>query len=462
MSLTFSPRAKTGSPGALTMKRIPKSDYASRRQAVMACLPEGSILILPAAPVYLRNRDVEHDYRQDSDFYYLSGFPEPEALMVLVAGRPEGKFVLFCQSRDAEREIWEGRRAGQQGARQDYGADEAFPISSLDEVMPTLLKGRTCIYYGLGQHLALDQQLFGWLKQLRQDVRQGDLVPEQFCSPLPLLHDMRLRKSPAEVEVMAYAAEVSAQAHRAAMQASRPGLYEYHLEAELDYVFRQGGAKRLAYGSIVGSGDNACILHYRENDALLQDGDLVLIDAGCEIDGYASDITRTFPVSGRFSVEQKAIYQLVLEANEAALQQVAPGRPWGEPHQASVQVITEGLVQLGLLEGDPQRLIEQEAYRRFYMHRASHWLGMDVHDVGEYRVGNEERLLEPGMCLTIEPGIYIAPDANNVAPAWRGIGVRIEDDVVVTESGCRVLSSGAPKRIDEIEGLMAAAARSHP
>lgn len=444
------------------MVSIPREEYRQRRQALITQLGPDSIAIIPAASVYPRNGDVEHDYRQDSNFQYLSGFPEPEALLVLIPGREEGEFVLFCRDRNPERELWEGRRAGQEGAVRDYEAHQAFSITQLDELVPDLLNGCARVYYPLGRAQDFDQKLIGWLNAVRAKARQGARPPQEFVDLAPMLHELRLHKSPAELEVMRYAAQVSAQAHVRAMQASRAGLYEYHLEAELDYAFRLGGAKRPAYGSIVGAGPNGCILHYRENDALLREGDLVLIDAGCEIDCYASDITRTFSVTGRFTPEQKALYQLVLSANEQAIQVVAPGRHWNEPHEVTVRVITEGLLALGLLQGELEELIRTEAYKPFYMHKAGHWLGMDVHDVGEYKVGDQWRTLEPGMVLTIEPGIYIAPDNLQVPEAWRGIGIRIEDDVVVTQDGHEVLTQDAPKGLADIEALMGVYTESRP
>nr|WP_100549592.1 MULTISPECIES: Xaa-Pro aminopeptidase [unclassified Pseudomonas] len=439
------------------MISIPKSEYARRRKALMAQMEPNSIAILPAAPVYIRNRDVEHVYRQDSDFQYLTGFPEPEAVMALIPGREHGEYVLFCRERDPERELWDGLRAGQDGAISQFGADDAFPIGDIDDILPGLIEGRERVYYAIGSNQEFDHRLMEWVNHIRAKARQGAMPPNEFVALNHLLHDMRLYKSAAEVKVMKEAAEISARAHIRAMQASRAGLFEYHLEAELDYEFRKGGAKMPAYGSIVAAGRNACILHYRENDAALKDGDLVLIDAGCEIDCYASDITRTFPVSGRFSPEQKAIYELVLKANEEAFKFIAPGRHWNEAHEATVRVITAGLVDLGLLEGDVDELIASEAYKPFYMHRAGHWLGMDVHDVGDYKVGGQWRVLEVGMAMTVEPGIYIAPDNDKVAKKWRGIGVRIEDDVVVTKKGCEILTNGVPKTVTEIEALMAAA-----
>lgn len=440
------------------MTHIPKSEYARRRKALMTEMEANSIAILPAAPMYIRNRDVEHIYRQDSDFQYLSGFPEPEAVIALIPGREHGEYVLFCRERDPARELWDGLRAGQDGAISEYGADDAFPIGDIDDILPGLIEGRSRVYYAIGSNQEFDHRLMEWINTIRSKARQGAQPPNEFVALDHLLHDLRLYKSANEVKVMKHAAQISARAHVRAMQASRAGLYEYHLEAELDYEFRKGGAKMPAYGSIVAAGKNACILHYRENDAVLKDGDLVLIDAGCEIDCYASDITRTFPVSGRFSPEQKAIYELVLAANQEAFKHIAPGKHWNEAHEATVKVITAGLVELGLLQGDVEELIATEAYKPFYMHRAGHWLGMDVHDVGDYKVGGEWRVLEPGMAMTVEPGIYVAADNQDVAKKWRGIGVRIEDDVVVTRTGCEILTGSVPKTVAEIEALMAAAA----
>ncbi len=423
----------------------------------MAQMEPNSIAILPAAAVAIRNRDVEHVYRQDSDFQYLSGFPEPEAVIALIPGREHGEYVLFCRERNPERELWDGLRAGQEGAIRDFGADDAFPITDIDDILPGLIEGRDRVYTAMGSNSEFDRHLMEWVNVIRSKANLGAQPPDEFVALDHLLHDMRLYKSAAEVKVMRHAAQISARAHVRAMQACRAGLHEFSLEAELDYEFRKGGAKMPAYGSIVAAGRNACILHYQANDALLKDGDLVLIDAGCEIDCYASDITRTFPVSGTFSPEQKAIYELVLKSQEAAFAAIGPNKHWNEAHEATVRVITEGLVELGLLQGDVDELIASEAHRAFYMHRAGHWLGMDVHDVGDYRVGGEWRVLEPGMTLTVEPGIYISPDNLQVAKKWRGIGVRIEDDVVVTRSGCDILTRDVPKTVAEIEALMAQA-----
>ena len=437
------------------MIHIPQSEYARRRQALMDRMEPDSIAILPAAPVHVRNRDVEYAFRQDSDFQYLTGFPEPEAVMALIPGREHGQYILFCRERDPAWEQWDGLRAGQEGALRDYGADDAFPISDIDEILPGLIEGRERVYYSIGANAEFDQRLMDWINVIRSKSRQGAQPPGEFFALGHLLHEMRLFKSAAEMKVIRYAAQVSAGAHMQAMRASKPGLHEYDLEAELEYCFRKGGARLVAYGSIVASGNNACILHYQNNDAELKDGDLVMIDAGCEIDCYASDISRTFPVNGRFTPEQRAIYEIVLEANLEAIKLVGPGHTWNEPHDKTVEVITAGLLRLGILKGELNQLIEEGAYRPFYMHRAGHWLGLDTHDVGDYKIAGQWRLLEPGMLLTIEPGIYISKDMTDVDEKWRGIGIRIEDNLVVTRNGHQITTSGVPKTIEEIEALMA-------
>ncbi|SDR71132.1 aminopeptidase P Metallo peptidase. MEROPS family M24B [Halopseudomonas xinjiangensis] len=437
--------------------RITRQEYARRRKALMAQMEPDSIAILPAAPVYIRNRDVEHNYRQDSDFQYLTGFPEPEAVAVLIPGREHGEYVLFCREKDKERELWDGYRAGQEGAVSEYGADDAFPINDIDDILPGLIEGRERVYYVMGANEEFDRRLTSWINIIRSKARLGAQPPNEFVALDHLLHDMRLYKNAAEVKLMHAAGEISAEAHIRAMQVCRPGMYEYQLEAELQHTFMRHGSRSPAYQSIVATGRNACILHYTENTSQIRDGDLILIDAGCELDCYASDITRTFPANGRFSTEQRAIYDIVLAAQKEAFEHIAPGRHWNEAHEATVRVIVGGLIDLGLLKGTVEEVIANESYRRFYMHRAGHWLGMDVHDVGDYRVGGEWRVLEPGMVMTVEPGIYIAPDDDSVPKKWRGIGVRIEDDVVVTRAGCDVLTDTVPKEADEIEQLMAAA-----
>jgi Xaa-Pro aminopeptidase len=433
-----------------------RKEFGRRRRQLMRMMGKGSIAILPAAPTRTRNRDVEYAYRQDSDFVYLTGFAEPQAVAVLIPGRPHGEYVLFCRDRDPERETWDGRRAGPEGAVAQYGADDAFPVSDIDDILPGMLEHCERVYYTMGLHADFDQRLLGWLNLLRGRAKSGTTTPGEFIDLDHLLHDMRLYKSRHEVSAMRRAARIAAAAHVRAMRACKAGLMEYEIEAEFLHEFRRQDAQP-SYHPIVGGGENACILHYTENAARLKEGELLLIDAGCEFDYYASDITRTFPVSGRFSPAQRAIYDVVLQAQQAAIERVRPGCHWNEPHDAAVKAITRGLVKLGLLKGRVPTLVKEEAYRRFYMHRTGHWLGMDVHDVGDYKVGDEWRVFEPGMVLTVEPGIYIPPGSRGVPRRWWGIGVRIEDDVLVTRQGAEVLSRDAPKEPEEIERLMQAA-----
>ncbi|MDX9873280.1 MAG: Xaa-Pro aminopeptidase [Spongiibacteraceae bacterium] len=440
--------------------RISKQEFARRRRDLMAQMEPDSIAIVPSACEVKRNRDTEYPFRQDSDFFYLTGFPEPDAVLVLLPGRAHGEVVLFCRERDPTMELWNGYRAGPEGACERYGADDAFPISDIDDILPGLIEGRERVYYSMGRNAEFDRRVMQWVNTIRAKVRAGAHPPGEFLDLDHVLHDLRLFKSAGELRVMREAGEITARAHVRAMQACRPGLYEYQLEAELIHEFMRSGARTPAYNSIVGAGDNACILHYTENDAQIRDGDLVLIDAGCELDHYAADITRTFPANGRFSAEQRALYEVVLAAQLAAIEAVRPGNHWNQPHDVTVQVITQGLVDLGLLDGEVNELIETEAYRAFYMHRAGHWLGMDVHDVGDYKVGGVWRELEPGMVMTVEPGIYVSPHETSVARKWRGIGIRIEDDVAVTRTGCEILTGGVPKQPDEIERLMREAQKS--
>ncbi len=421
----------------------------------MQLVGEDAVVILPTAPMRTRNRDVEYPYRPDSDFYYLTGFPEPEAVAVLAPGRPHGDYVLFCRERDPQMETWNGARAGQDGAVETYGASDSFPFADIDDILPGLLENRERVYYTMGIHAEFDQRLIGWINRLRAQGRAGVHAPGEFVALDHLLHDMRLFKSAAEVRTMRKAGQISARAHRRAMQCCRPGVWEYQLEAELLHEFMHAGSRSPAYPSIVGGGANGCVLHYIENSAALNEGELVLIDAGAEYDYYAADITRTFPVSGAFSPAQRALYEVVLAAQEAAIEKVRPGNHWNEPHTAAVRVLTEGMVELGILKGQPRQLIKDGAYRRFYMHRTGHWLGMDVHDVGDYKIDGEWRLLEPGMVMTVEPGLYIPAGSRGVAKKWWNIGIRIEDDVLVTKDGCEVLTADAPKHPDDIESVMA-------
>jgi Xaa-Pro aminopeptidase len=429
-----------------------KTEFARRRRQLMRMMGRGAIAIVPAASVKQRNNDVEYHYRQDSDFQYLTGFGEPEAVAVLVPGRPQGEYVLFVRDRDPTREIWDGARAGPDGAVEHYGADDAFPIADIDEILPGLLERCSRVYYTMGVHPDFDQRVFGWVNGLRAQAKKGLHTPQEFVALDHQLHEMRLFKSRAELDAMRRAGEIAAQAHCRAMRSAAPGRMEYEVMADILHEFHRHKAD-ISYYPIVGSGPNACVLHYHANDRQMKDGDLLLIDAGCEFDYYASDITRTFPVNGRFTPPQRALYEVVLAAQEAAIEKARPGNHWNEPHEAAVKVITQGLVKLGLLKGKVPALIRSEAYKKFFMHRTGHWLGMDVHDVGEYKVGEEWRLLEPGMVMTVEPGIYIAPGTKGVAKEWQGIGIRIEDDVAVTDRDPEVLTRSVPRDADEIERL---------
>jgi Xaa-Pro aminopeptidase len=431
-----------------------QKEFARRRKQLMRMMGPDAIAILPTSPEQPRNRDVDFPFRPDSDFYYLTGFTEPEAVMVLAPGREHGEYLLFCRDRDPKMETWHGRRTGPEGAVENFAADDAFPIQDINEILPGLLESRERVFYTMGSAPEFDKQLIGWVNRIRRQSRAGKHAPDEFISLEHFVHDMRLYKSRAEIKVMRQAANIAARAHKRAMRLCEPGMMEYELEAEFLHEFRKAGGEP-AYPSIVGSGENACILHYTENDAELKDGDILLIDAGTEHEYYASDVTRSFPVNGCFSKAQRAVYQLVLDAQLAAIEEVYPGNTWNAPHDAAVKVITRGLVKLGLLKGRTPTLIKEQAYHRFYMHRTGHWLGMDVHDVGDYKVGEEWRVLEPGMVLTVEPGLYIPAGSRGVARKWWNIGVRIEDDVLVTRDGYDVLSKNAPKEIDEIEALMA-------
>ena len=435
---------------------INKEEFRRRRAQLMRLMGADAIAVLPSAPVQQRNNDVEYAYRQDSDFFYLTGFNEPESVAVLVPGRKQAQYVLFVRDRDAAREIWDGKRAGPAGATRQYGADDAFPIADIDEILPGLMENRARVYYPMGAHEDFDRLMRGWVNGLRRQAKLGKHPPYEFVALQHVLHDMRLFKSRGELGLMRASAQIASRAHVRAMKRTRPGANEYEVMAELLHEFRLGNADT-SYHPIVGSGPNACVLHYRDNNRVMRNGELLLVDAGCEYECYASDITRTWPVNGRFTPEQRAIYEIVLAANLAAIEKVKPGRLWNEPHEAAVRVVTQGLVKVGLLEGRVPTLIKEEAYKPYFMHRTGHWLGMDVHDVGDYKVGEEWRVFEPGMVMTVEPGIYISPAARTVPKRFRGIGVRIEDDVAVTRIGAEVLTKRAPKDPDEIEALMAAA-----
>ena len=437
-----------------TLTGIAAAEYAQRRRQLMEAAGDDAILVLPAAPERVRSNDTHYPYRQDSDFWYLCGFPEPEAVLVLIPGRRHGETILFCRERDPEREAWDGPREGQEGAVARYGMDDAYPIEDLDDILPGLLEGRSRVYYHFGRDADFDLKLIGWVNRVRSQVRHGAQPPHEFLELGHLLHEQRLFKSPAEIALMQRAADISVQAHRAAMRLARAGIHEYELQAELEREFRRHAACP-AYNSIIGAGANACVLHYRANSGGSGEGDLGLIDAGAEYHGYASDITRTFPVNGRFSAEQRALHDLVLAAQAAALEQAQPGIAYEEGHLAAVEVLTEGLLRLGLLRGDLEENLIEGHYKRFYRHKTGHWLGLDVHDVGDYKLAGESRLLEAGMVFTIEPGLYVSPDDHSVEPRWRGIGIRIEDDVLITADGHRVLTAALDRSADEIAAFMA-------
>ncbi len=433
-----------------------QSEFKKRRKQLMQRVGEGNIALIGSASMHTRNRDVNYPFRQDSDFYYLTGFNEPDALAVFVPGRAQGEYILFCREFDAKKALWEGAHSGLEGATTHYDADDAFPIDDLDDILPGLLENKTKVFYPMGCNLELDHNLLEWINHIRNQSRSGIIAPGELVSLALILHEMRLFKSAEELKLMRRAAEVSAHAHVRAMKACKAGLYEYQIEAELIHHFIDNGLRSVAYPSIVAGGKNACTLHYTENNSKLKNGDLLLIDAGAECDHYAADITRTFPISGRFNEAQKQLYQLVLNAQTAALEQIKPDFPWNLAHDASVEILTQGLLDLGLLKGKLKKLIKDEKYKQFYMHRIGHWLGMDVHDVGDYKIKQEWRLLEAGMVLTVEPGLYIPPDCKSVDEKWRGIGIRIEDDVLVTPTGHEILTSGVPKSIADIEALMQA------
>ncbi|MGJ7916462.1 Xaa-Pro aminopeptidase [Massilia sp. LXY-6] len=439
------------------------TDYAARRARLAAQMLPGAVAVLPTAPEVLRNGDSDYPYRHDSYFHYLTGFGEPESVLVLLAAQGErpARAILFCREKNPEREIWDGYRYGPEAARTAFGMDEAWPVSELDARLPDLLADAPALYYATASNAALDAQVQAWIKAVRARARSGVTAPAAFHDLLPLLDEMRLIKDEDEQATMLRAGEISGHAHARAMRAARPGLHEYALEAELLYAFRRNGAQFPAYTPIVASGPNACVLHYNVNDRLMQDGELVLIDAGCELDGYASDITRTFPVNGRFSPAQRRLYELVLAAQEAAFAAIAPGRPYSAFHEAALRVLVRGMLDLGLIPAGKFDSVEDaiaaKAHVPFYMHGTGHWLGMDVHDVGAYRdlaqAEKPSRALRPGMALTVEPGIYVRP-ADGVPEAYWHIGIRIEDDVIVTEDGYRILTSSAPKTVEEIEALV--------
>ncbi|HWJ35666.1 MAG TPA: aminopeptidase P N-terminal domain-containing protein [Steroidobacteraceae bacterium] len=431
-------------------------EFMRRRRQFMRMIGRDAIAILPAAPVRHRNGDIEYAYRQDSHFHYLTGFPEPEAVAVIVPGRPHAEYLLFVRERDAAREAWDGPRAGTEGAIQRFGADDAFPIADIDEILPGLIEQRAQIFYSMGTHLDFDPHVLGWVNGLHAHPHAHSRLgaAREFVALNHVLDDMRLYKSRAEQSNLRRAAQIAMGAHRRAMRFARPGRMEYEVMAEVVHEFRSHNAD-MSYSPIVAGGANGCVMHYRDNDQRLCDGDLLLLDAGCEHDYYASDITRTFPVSGRFSPAQRAVYQVVLDAQTAAIDKVRTGNHWNQPHEAAVRVITQGLIKLGLIKGPVARLIKEKAYEPYFSHRTGHWLGIDVHDVGDYKVGGEWRVLEPGMALTVEPGIYIRPSPRVPKEFWN-IGIRIEDDVLVTQGVPEVLTAALEKTPEAIERLVAA------
>ena len=428
-----------------------KNNFSERRLQLSNKVLDDSAIIVASALVKSRISDTDYAYRQDSNFYYLSGYEEPDSLILIRPDHDKEKFIIFCRDRDPLREQWDGFRTGQDGAIQEYQADNAYSINSIDQMMPELLAGVKNIYFSMSAPCGVDLKISQWVEDIRKNTRAGAEPPHNLLSLDSILHEMRLIKEDHEMDLMKQAADITTEAHIRAMQAVTPGMYEYQLEAEYLYAFNKNGARAPAYNSIVGGGNNSCILHYVENNAELKDGDLVLVDAGCEYKYYASDVTRTFPVNGKFSPEQKEIYSIVLEAHKQSMEQAKPGNKWNLMHEKSVEVIVEGLLDLGLLKGTKDQVIENGDYSKFYMHRIGHWLGMDVHDVGGYKQDGDWRDLEKGMVMTIEPGIYILDSLEDVDDKWKGIGVRIEDDIVVTESGFEVLTPNVPRTIEEVE-----------
>ena len=433
---------------------ISKKEFAARRKDLMSMMGHNSVAIIAAAPERVRSKDTYYPYKQSTNLSYLCGFAEPSAVMLLLPNRPQGEFILFCRDKDPLRETWDGHRTGPLQAKNILGADDAFPIDDIEDILPGLLEDKEYVYYSAGKDKAFDSRLMRWVDEVRNNTGKGNSSCD-FVDLDHLLGELRLIKSAAEIKLMRKAADISAQAHGRAMRHCSAGQKEYQLQAEIEHEFMVAGASGPAYTSIVGSGSNACVLHYIENRATLKSGDLVLIDAGCEYHNYAADITRTFPVNGKFSTAQAAVYDVVLAAQDAAIKTIAPGVTFDKANEAAIAVITQGLIDLGILKGEAESLIANGAYRDFYMHSVSHWLGMDVHDVGDYKVDNQWRVYEAGMLLTIEPGIYISADNSAVDNKWRGIGVRIEDNILVTKNGYEVLTDGVPKQRDQIEKLMA-------
>ena len=428
--------------------------YARRRAELINQISENDIVIVPTSPVKSRNGDVDFQFRADSDFYYLSGFAEPEAVLVISPSRKRGQYVLFCREKDMTRELWDGRRIGLEGAVSDFKADDAFPIEDINDILPGMMEEKEKVFTTVGRYPEFDAQLLAWMTKIKEDTRRSKHAPYEFVDLNHILHEQRLIKRVDEIALMRKAGRMSAAGHTKAMQVCKPGMYEYQVQAEMECEFRKAGSHYNAYPSIVAGGRNACILHYTENTDELKDGDLLLIDAGAEFECYAADISRTFPVGGKFSGEQRALYDIVLAAQDAAFTKCSAGHGWNEPHEEAVKVISQGLIDEGLLSGSLEEVLEQQAYTQFYMHRTGHWLGMDVHDVGDYQVEGHWRELEPGMVFTVEPGIYVNPAAG-IDERWNHIGIRIEDNVLVRRDGFDNLTAAAPKKPNEIEALMA-------
>ena len=430
------------------------TEFKRRRHQLMKMIGKGSIAIISSSSEKQRNSDVNFPFRQDSDFLYLTGFNEPEAVLVLIPGREHGETILFCREKDPKTETWHGRMAGQEGAINDFGADDSFPVDDINDILPGLLEPCNKVYHIMGRYPEFDQRLIGWVNNLKRGARSGANVPNEFVALDHLLHDMRLFKSSQEIKFMRQSAKISVEAHIRAMKNTQPGKFEFEIEAEFSHQFRRYGADH-AYPPIVGGGANGCILHYTENNAKLKNNQLLLIDSGCEVNGYAADITRTFPINGKYTKAQRELYNIVLKAQKAAFAKIKPGNHWNDPHDAAVYEITKGLIELKLLKGKIETLIDKKAYQTFYMHKTGHWLGLDVHDVGDYKVGDLWRLLEPGMVLTVEPGLYIPAGNKDVPKKYWDIGIRIEDDVLVTKDGCDILTEALVTDPDAIEQLMA-------
>ena len=428
--------------------------HSRRRTELVNQIGADDIVIIPTSSVKSRNSDVEYQFRPDSDFYYLTGFNEPEAVAVICPGRPQGEYVIFCRERDELREMWDGRRAGLEGAVEYFGADDAFPIEDIGEILPGMMEEREKVYTTVGRYPDFDALILSWLNKIKRDVRIGKHAPYELVDLNHLLHEQRLIKRKDEIAIMRKAGKISAAGHKRAMQVCKPDMFEYQVQADMECEFRKAGSSYNAYPSIVAGGENACILHYTENNHALKDGDLLLIDAGAELNCYAADISRTFPVNGKFTAEQRALYSIVLDAQTAAFDKSSVGYSWNDGHEAAVAVISQGLLDEGLLSGNLEQVLETKSYTQFYMHRTGHWLGMDVHDVGDYQLDETWRELEPGMVFTVEPGIYVNP-SDDVDERWHNIGIRIEDNVLVKKSGIEILTDAAPKLPDDIEAVMA-------